>query len=51
MRYINFKYGNQDIETIEECETFKEAKYLLKEYQLSDRTGNYWISQRKVQEN
>ena len=51
MRYINFKYENQDIETIEECKTFKDARYLLKEYKLADRSGSYWISQRKVKGN
>lgn len=49
MKYINYKYNEyHGIETIDSCETFKEAKYLLKEYQLADRSGNYWISQRST---
>jgi len=44
MKYINFKYNRQN-ETIDECETKKEALHLLREYQLSG--GQYWISNKK----
>lgn len=44
MKYINFKYNGKN-ETIDQCETRKEALYLLKEYRFD---GNqYWISSRK----
>jgi adenylosuccinate lyase len=46
--YINYKFNNYTgTETIDEANGHKEAKRLLKEYELSDRFGNYWISQRK----
>tara|TARA_R110002012_G_scaffold161029_1_gene323182 strand:+ start:1244 stop:1393 length:150 start_codon:yes stop_codon:yes gene_type:complete len=41
--YINYKYNNQN-ETVDEAETFKEAKELLKEYQMLQ--GEYWISKK-----
>lgn len=44
-KYINFKYNNQPTETIDEAKDFKEAKYLLNEYQMSGQ-GRYWISNR-----
>ena len=47
MNYINYKFSNAiGTETIDETETYKNAKYLVSEYQLSDPYGNYWISQR-----
>ncbi len=46
--YINFKYENYDIETIEETNSYKDAKYLLQEYQMNG--GNYWISKRATKE-
>ena len=33
-------------ETVDECDTWKEAKYLLGEYRLGDRYGHYYISHR-----
>lgn len=46
--FINYKFSNYTgIETIDEANNHKEAKQLLKEYELSDRFGNYWISQRQ----
>ena len=52
MFYINFKYANMPIETIEECETRKEAKYLLGEYTHGqwDTLSKYWISTRSTKE-
>tara|TARA_R110000787_G_scaffold1629_2_gene6972 strand:- start:11 stop:178 length:168 start_codon:yes stop_codon:yes gene_type:complete len=45
MKYINYKFDNTTgIETLENAETMSEAKYLLNEYQISDKFGNYWIS-------
>ena len=38
MYYINYKYNNE-VETIEEIKTLKEAKELLKEYK---RVSNYY---------
>ena len=47
MPYINYKFNNAiGTETIDETETYKEAKYLVSEYRLSDPHGNYWISQK-----
>ena len=47
MKYINGQYNGQK-ETIDEFETLKEAKEMLKEYRLAYRgTGfSLWISQR-----
>ena len=48
MYYIN--YSNQytpagrNWETIDEAETRKEALYLLNEYRISDKQGNYKLS-------
>ena len=46
MKYINYKFNNEN-ETIDECNTHREAIILLQEYQLSDPYGDYWISSRK----
>ena len=46
MKYINYKFNNEN-ETIDECNTHREAIMLLQEYQLSDPYGDYWISSRK----
>ena len=49
--FINYKFSNYTgTETIDEASNRKEAIYLLKEYELSDRFGNYWISQRKCKQ-
>ena len=52
MYYINFKYRNSFTETIDECETRKEARFLLGEY--TSGSGNpdskYWISTRSTKE-
>ena len=47
MQYINMKCGyTGDRETVDETETYKEARYMLAEYQVADSSGSYWISQR-----
>lgn len=44
--YINRKdcYGN--LETVDEFESHKEARSMLKEYRLSDKSAYYYISKR-----
>lgn len=49
MTYINIK-NNNEVETVDEFDTYKEAKEMLKEYQLSDSYNNYYISQRSIKE-
>lgn len=43
--YIN-RQGGGYTETVDEFETWTEAKKLIAEYRLSDPSGNYWISRR-----
>lgn len=45
MKYIQRKdqYG---LETVDQFDTSKEAKEMLKEYRLSDSSAEYYISQR-----
>jgi len=52
MYYINFKYGNSFTETIDECTTRKEARYLLGEYTYGGGQPNckYWISSRSTKD-
>jgi len=45
MPYIN-RRGDGYLETVDEFDTYKEAKAMLKEYRMSDRHGEFWISQR-----
>jgi hypothetical protein len=45
MKYIQRKDANF-LETVDEFETMKEAKAMLKEYQIGDRAGTYYISSR-----
>jgi len=45
MVYIQRKDSNY-LETIDEFSTYKEAKEMLKEYQLGDSYGYYYLSQR-----
>ena len=46
MKYINYRY-NGEIETIDEFETYKEARAMLAEYRLAYGYGaELWISQR-----
>jgi hypothetical protein len=46
MIYINYRFNSQN-ETIDSAETLHEAIDLLRNYQLSDRYGEYWISRKK----
>jgi hypothetical protein len=45
MIYIQRKDSN-GLETVDEFETRKEARAMLKEYQLSDSYGSYYLSSR-----
>ena len=45
MKYIQRKDGKM-LETVDEFETFKEAKTMVKEYRLSDSSAEYYISSR-----
>lgn len=47
MRYIQRKCAfTKQLETVDQFETRKEAREMLKEYRLSDNQGEYYISQR-----
>lgn len=45
MKYIQRKDG-KDIETVDEFETYKEAKEMLKEYRMLEPDVIYYISSR-----
>jgi hypothetical protein len=45
MKYIQRKDKNY-FETVDQFDTYKEAKEMLKEYRLSNPYGYYYISQR-----
>jgi len=45
MYYIQYKY-DRNLETIDSFKDYKEAKTALKDYQISDSTGCYYISRR-----
>ena len=45
MKYIQRKEG-RDVETVDEFETMKEAREMVKEYRISDNTAHYYISSR-----
>lgn len=48
--YINSRYQNE-VETIDEFETRKEAKKMLEEYQISYGAGyELWLSSRATKE-
>ena len=47
--YINMK-SNYGIETIDQADTLKESRYLLKEYRLSDNYNHYYLSSRATKE-
>ena len=46
MIYIQRKAQGQKLETVDSFETRKEARAMLKEYQISDRYATYYISTR-----
>ena len=43
--YVQRKDG-RDLETVDQFETYKEAREMVKEYRLSDRSVEYYISSR-----
>ncbi len=45
LRYIQRKDEN-GLETVDEFETYTEAREMVKEYRMSDPYANYYISQR-----
>jgi len=47
--YINARF-NKKTETVDEFNSFNEARKMLKEYQLSDIGHTYWISARSTDE-
>lgn len=51
MRYIQRRdIVSRQLETVDEFETCKEAREMLKEYRLSDSSAEYYISQRACKE-
>ena len=51
MKYIQRKCSfTKQLETVDQFETRKEAKEMLKEYRLADNQGYYYISQRACKE-
>jgi len=46
MKYIQRKDSYGNFETVDEFESRKEAKNMLKEYWLSDQSAYYYISQK-----
>jgi hypothetical protein len=45
MKYINRK-GDGYTETVDQFDTYKEAREMVKEYRMSDPTAHHYISQR-----
>ncbi len=51
MKYIQRKdYQFNTLETVDEFETFTEARAMIAEYRMSDPSANYYISQRPCAE-
>ena len=48
--FINLRTGAHGIETVDEFETHKETKKMIKEYRISHPTGYYYISSRSTNE-
>lgn len=46
MVYVQRKAPNERTETVDEFETREEAKEMLAEYRMSDRSANYTLSNR-----
>ena len=44
MWYINMKYKENDLETVDEHENLETALILLGEYQISDETSEFSVS-------
>lgn len=49
MKYINMK-SSYGIETVDQFETYKEAKLMVQEYRISDPSNHYYISSRSTKE-
>ena len=51
MTYINMQ-SNQwsGVETVDQFETYREARKMLIEYQISDPSGMYYLSQRSTKD-
>lgn len=49
MVYIQRKDGRQ-LETVDQFETWKEARAMVKEYRLSDSSAEYYLSSRACKE-
>lgn len=49
MNYINFKY-NGEVETIDQFETYKEAKETIKEYRMAYSDGEVYLSNRSTKQ-
>jgi hypothetical protein len=45
MVYIQRKDG-RDLETVDEFETWKEARAMVREYRLADQSAGYYLSRR-----
>ena len=45
MIYIQRK-GQGYLETVDQCDTYKDARYLLNEYRISDPSADYYLSTR-----
>ena len=46
MKYIQRKDNYGNLETVDDSDSRKEAKNMLKEYRLSDQSAYYYISQK-----
>ena len=51
MYYIQRKDSElKQVETVDEFESFKEAKRMIIEYKITDKTAHYYISTRATKE-
>jgi len=44
--YVQMKQSGRDLETVDEFETWKEAREMLQEYQMCDLYSEYYLSRR-----
>ncbi len=49
MYYINTK-AYKEVETVDEAETWADAKYLIKEYRIASPEMGYYLSQRATRQ-
>ena len=47
-RFINYQALDCDPETIDEFDTYKEAREMIREYRLAYCEGILWLSQRPI---